>query len=74
MSLPSLYESDIRHHYSKEWEDNYTLKLYLLYKVKCGPGGSVRPLTMAWNTEEFVSVSFLPVFVHMWKLVLLEYR
>lgn len=74
MLLPILYESDIRHHYSKEWADNYTLKLYLLYKVICDPGGSVRRRTMARHTDEFVLVSCVPLFVHMWEDVPLEYR
>lgn len=51
------YVSDIRSYYNGEWEDNYSLKLYLSYKVICSKGVSVRPLTVARNIEEFVSLS-----------------
>lgn len=55
MSLPSFYVSGVRTHYNREWEDNYTLKLYLFFKVICSKGVSVRPLSVAWNIEKFVS-------------------
>lgn len=36
-------------------EDNYTLKVYLCYKVICSKGVSVKPVTVTWNCEELAS-------------------
>lgn len=55
MSLPSAYTSGIRAHYSRQWEDNYTLKLHLFFKVICSKGCFQSGLTVAKNIEEFVS-------------------